>query len=153
MLGRGRRGVQGLEHLGPESAENLYSRPRQCRGNTEHVLSSYGGKETYIRCFFGEEISRVGGAGPRTRGSTGFGTFWGLKVLKTSTPPRARGNVGEYRSCAVFVWWEGNLLPLLLRRSNKQGWGCWAADAGGVQVLEHLGSESAENLYSPACPR
>ena len=33
MLARGRGGVQGLEHLGPES-ENLYSpvHPRQCSG-------------------------------------------------------------------------------------------------------------------------
>ena len=61
---------------------------------------------------------------------------------------RARGNAGEYRSSAVFVWWEGNLHSLLFRRSNKQGWGCWA----GVRVLEHLVPESAENLYSPACP-
>ena len=140
MLGRGRGGVQVLERLGPESAENLYSpaRPgnageyRACavsvwwegnllslllqrsneqgcggcwaagageyrfwnvwglkvlktctpprapamQGNTEHVLSLYGGKETYFRYFFREAMSRVvGGAGPRARGSTGFGTF------------------------------------------------------------------------------
>ena len=69
------------------------------------------------------------------------------QVLKTSTPPRARGNAREHRSCAVFVWWEGNLHSLLPRRSNKQGWGCWAAELGvlgrgrgGVQVLENLGT-------------
>ena len=79
------------------------------QGNTDHVPSLSGGKETYFRYFFGETITRVVGAGPRTRGSTGFGTLWGLKVLKTCTPPRARGNAGKYRACAVFVWWEGNL--------------------------------------------
>ena len=73
MLARG-RGGQVLEHLGHESAENLYSpaRPRQCRGI--QIMCCLG-KETYLRCFFGQAISRVGGAGPRTRGSTGFGTF------------------------------------------------------------------------------
>ena len=85
-------------------------------------------------------------------GSTGFGTPWGLKVLKTSTPPRTCGNAGEYRSIAVFVWWEGNLLSLLLRRSNK-GLGVLGRGRGGVRVLEHLGPESAENLYSSARPR
>ena len=84
MLGRGRGGVQVLEHLGPESAENLYSpaRPRQCRGI-------------------------------------------------------------QSMCCLCMV--------LLLRRSNKQG--VLGRGRGGVQVLEHLGPESAENLYSPACPR
>ena len=76
----------------------------------------------------------------------------GLKVLKTCTPPRARGNAGEYRACAVFVWWEGNLHSLLLRRSNKQGWGCWAGDAGESGFGTFKGPESPENLYSPACP-
>ena len=77
------------------------------QGNTDHVLSLYGGKETYFRYFFGEAISRLGVLG------------------------RGRGG--------VFVWWEGNLHSVLLRRSNKQGWGCWAGEY--------------ENLYSPACPR
>ena len=111
------------------------------QGNTEHVLSLYGGKKAYIRywCWAADA------------GEYRFWNIWGLKVLETCTPPRARGNAGEYRSCAVFVWWEGNLLSLLLRRSNKQGWGC---GRGGVQVLEHLGPESAENnLYSPVRPR
>ena len=73
MLARGRGGVQVLEHLGPESAENLYSpaRPRQCRG-IQIMCCLWEG--TCFRYFFGEATSRVGGAGPRTRGSTGFGT-------------------------------------------------------------------------------
>ena len=74
-----------------------------------------------------------------------FWNIWGLKVLKTCTPPRARGNAGEYRLCAVFVWWEGNYF-----RYNKQGWGCWAADAGEYRFWNTMGPESAENLYSPA---
>ena len=67
-----------------------------------------------------------------------------MLVLNTCTPLRTRGNAGEYRACAVSVWWEGNLLSLLLRRNNKQGWGCWAGDAGeyrfwniwGLRVLK-----------------
>ena len=75
--GSGTRGeYTGFGTFGAESAENLYSpAPAAMQGNTEHVLSLYGGKETYFRYFFGEAISRVGGAGPGTRGSTGFGTF------------------------------------------------------------------------------
>ena len=71
------------------------------QGNTDHVLSLYSGKETYIRCFFGEAISRVRGcwAADAVRG-TGFGVqVWGLKVPKTCTRPRAPGNAGEYRTC------------------------------------------------------
>ena len=138
VLGRGRGGVQVLERLWPEGAETVLPRaPAAMQGNTEHVLSLYGGKETYVRCFFGEAISRVGDAGQQGwgcwAGDAGEYRFWnicGLRVLKTCTPPRARGNVGEYRSCADFVWWEGNLRSLLLRRSNKQGCGCWATDEG-----------------------
>ena len=119
MLGRGRGGAQVLEHLGPESAENLYSprAPAAMQGNTEHVLSLYGGKETYIRCFFGEAISRVGGCWAADAGEYRFWNIWGLKVLKTCAPPRTRGNAGEYRSCAVFVWWEG---PTFVTSSEKQ---------------------------------
>ena len=97
MLGRGRGGVQVLEHLGPESAENLYSpaRPRQCRGIQIMCCLCMVGRKTYIRCFFGEAISRVGGAGPEYR----FWNIWGLKVPKTCTRPRAPGNAGEYRTC------------------------------------------------------
>ena len=70
----------------------------------------------------------------RGRGEYRFWNIWGLKVLKTCTPPRARGNEGEYRSGAVFVWWEGTLHSLLLGRRNKQGGGCWAADAGALSL-------------------
>ena len=47
MLGRERGGVQVLEHLGPESAENLYSpAPAAMQGNTEHVM--VGRKPTFV---------------------------------------------------------------------------------------------------------
>ena len=76
-------GVQVLERLWPEGAETVIPRtPAAMQGNTDHVLTLSGGKETYDRYFFGEATSglgmlgsRVGGAGPGTRGSTGFGTF------------------------------------------------------------------------------
>ena len=87
MLARGRGGAQVLEHLGPESAENLYSpaRPWQCRGNTEHVLSLYGGKKAYIRywCWAADA------------GEYRFWNIWDLKVLKTCTPPRAPAMQGN----------------------------------------------------------
>ena len=59
--------------------------PAAMQGNTDHLLSLYGGKETYIRYFFGEAISRVGGAGPEYE----FWNIWFLKVPKTCTRPRA----------------------------------------------------------------
>ena len=95
MPARRRGGVQVLERLGLESAENLYfpAPPRAMQGTTELVLSLYGGKEPYC-----------------TR-------------------------------------------SLLLRRSNQYaGLRVPARGRGGVQVLERLGLESAENLYSPAPP-
>ena len=122
------------------------------QGNTDHVLSLYGGKETYCRYFFGEAISRVGWCWAADAGEYRFWNIWGLKVLKTCTPPRARGNAGEYRACAVFVW-EGNLHSLLLRRSNKQGWGCWAAGLGVLDRSTGLGLQVPKHLYSPACQR
>ena len=79
MLGHGRGVVQVLERLGPESAENLsvYSpaRPRQCRGiQSMCCLCMVGRKPTFVTSSEKQQ-SRVGGAGPRTRGSPGFGTF------------------------------------------------------------------------------
>ena len=167
VLGRGRGGVQVLEHLGPESAEHLYSpaRPQQCRGiQIMCCLCMVGRKPTFVASSE-KQHSRVRGAGQQgwgcwagDAGECRFWNIWGLKVLNTCTPPHAPGNAGEYRSCAVSVWWEGTLHSLLLRRSKvggagQQGWGCWAGDAGEYRVLEHLGPESAEHLYSPARPR
>ena len=92
---RGRGGVQVLERLGLESAENLYSPvpPGQCRGLENLCCLCTGGKEPYC-----------------TR-------------------------------------------SLLLRRNNQYaGLRAPARGRGGVQVLERLGPESAENPYSPAPP-
>ena len=89
---RGRGGVQVLERLGLESAENLYSPapPGQCRGLQNLCCRCMAGRNptVHVRYFLGEAIS-------------------------TRVPGRGRG---------------------------------------GVQVLERLGPESAENLYSPAPP-
>ena len=89
----------------------------------------------------------------RGRGGVQVLEHLGLKVLKTCTPPRARGNAGEYRAYAVFVWWEGNLLSLLLRGSNKQGWGCWAADAGEYRFWNVWGLKMLKTCTPLARPR
>ena len=135
MLGRGRGGVQVLERLGLESAENLYSpaRPRQCSGiQSMCCLCTVWWEGNLLSLLLGRSNKQGWGCWAADAGEYRFWSTWGVKVLKTCTPPRARGNEGEYRSGAVFVWWEGNLLSLLLRSSNKQGWGCWAADAGST---------------------
>ena len=65
------------------------------QGNAEHVLSLYGGKETDMRCFFGEGLgmlgSRVGGAGPEYR--------FGPESAENLYSPRAPRNAEEYRTC------------------------------------------------------
>ena len=87
----------------------------------------------------------------RFRGS--FWNIWGLKMLKTCTPPRAPGNAGEYRTCAVFVRREGILHSLLLRRSNKQGWGCWAGDAGPYRFWNIWGLKVLKTCTPRARPK
>ena len=168
VLGRGRGGVQVLEHLGPESAEHLYSpaRPQQCREYRSCAVSVWW--EGTLHSLLLRRSSKQGwGCWAAGLGVLGRGRG-GVQVLEHLGPesaehlysPARPQQCREYRSCAVSVWWEGTLHSLLLRRSSKQGWGCWAAGLGvlgrgrgGVQVLEHLGPESAEHLYSPARPR
>ena len=74
MLGRGRGGVQVLEHLGPEVLKTCT--PPRARGNAgDAVFVWCEGNLLLLLRRSNKPISRVGGAGPRTRGSTGFGTF------------------------------------------------------------------------------
>ena len=109
----------------------------------------------HVRYFLGETIStRTCGCRPGDAGEYRFWNAWGLKVPKTCTPPRPPGNAGDYRTCAVFVWREGTLHVryFLGEAIKKRACGCRPGDDGGVQVLERLGLESAENLYFPAPP-
>ena len=130
---RGRGGVQVLERLGPESAQNLCSPapPGAMQGTTELVLSLYGGKEPlHVRYFLGEAIKkRACGCRPGDAGEYRFWNAWGLKVPKTCTPPRPPGNAGDYRTCAVFVWREGilHVRYFLGETINKRACGCPAA--------------------------
>ena len=69
------------------------------QGNTEHVLSLYGGKETYINVASSEKQqaglgmlgSRVGGAGREYR--------FGPESAENLYSPRAPRNAEEYRTC------------------------------------------------------
>ena len=148
MLAWGRGGVQVLEHLGPESAENLYSsrapgnagKYRSCAVSvwwegTPHSLLLRRSKQAGL----GVLGSRVGGAEPETRGSTGFGTFfWRLKVLKTCTPPARpaamQGNTDHVLS--LYGGQEDYIRYFFGEAIIKQGWGCWA----GVQVFGTFGA-------------
>ena len=97
MPARGRGGVQVLERLGPESAQNLdlYSPapPGQCRELNLCCLCMAGRNPTvHVRYFLGETIStRACGCRPGDAGEYRFWNAWGLKVPKTCTPraPRA----------------------------------------------------------------
>ena len=157
---RGRGGVQVLERLGLESAENLYSPapPGQCRGLQNLCCLCMAGRNptVHVRYFSGETIStRACGCRPGDAGEYRFWNAWGLKVPKTCTPPRPRAMQG---TTELVLSLYGGKEPyctrsLLLRRSNQEaGLQVPARGRGGVQVLERLGLESAENLYSPAPP-
>ena len=152
---RGRGGVQVLERLGPESAQNLYSPAPSgpCRG-LHRTCAVFVWREgtLHVRYFIGETINtRACGCRPGDAGEYRFWNAWGLKVPKTCTPPRPPGNAGYYRTCAVFVWREGTLHVryFLGGTISKRACGCRPGDA---EVLERLGPESAQNLYSPAPP-
>ena len=157
---RGRGGVQVLERLGPESAQNLYSPapPGPCRGLQNLCCLCMAGRNptVHVRYFLGETIKYAGLRVPaRGRGgSTGFGTLGALKVPKTCTPPRPPGPCrGLQNLCCLCMAGRNPTRSLLLRRNNQYaGLRVPARGRGGVQVLERLGPESAQNLYSPAPP-
>ena len=109
---RRRGGVQVLERLGLESAENLYSPapPGQCRGLQNLCCLCMAGRTLHVRYFLGDAIKkRACGCRPGDAGEYRFWNAWGLKVPKTCTPPRPPSNARDYRTCAVFVWREGTL--------------------------------------------
>ena len=87
------------------------------QGNTEHVLSLYGGKETYIRCFFGEAISRVGGAGPGTRGSKGLEHLRPESAENLYSPARPRVCRGIQSMCCLCMV---RRKPTFVASSEKQ---------------------------------
>ena len=78
----------------------------------------------------------------------------GPEVPKTCTSPRAPGPCTGLQSLCCFCMAGRNPTRSLLHRRNNQyaGLRVPARGRGGVQVLERLGPESAENLYSPAPP-
>ena len=112
---RGRGGVQVLERLGPESAQNLYSPapPGQCRGLQNLCCRCMAGRNptVHVRYFLGETIStRACGCRPGDAGEYRFWKRLGLESAENLYSPRPPGNAGDYRTCAVFAWREGTLL-------------------------------------------
>ena len=159
---RGRGGVQVLERLGPESAQNLYSPapPGQCRG-LENLCCrcNYGGKEPYCtRSLLLRRNNQYAGLRVPARGRGGIQVLERLGLesaenLYSPAPPGAMQGTTEL----VLSLYGGKepycTRSLLLRRNNQYaGLRVPARGRGGVQVLERLGPESAENLYSPAPP-
>ena len=118
------------------------------QGTTELVLSLYGGKEPYCtRSLLLTRNNQYAGLRVPARGRGGVQVLerLGLESAQNLYSPAPPGNAGDYRTCAVFVWREGTL-------HQEAGLRVPARGRGGVQVLERLGLESAENLYSPAPP-
>ena len=157
MPARGRGGVQVLERLGLESAQNLYSHapPGPCRGLQNLCRFCMAGRNP-TRSLLHRRNNQYAACGchPGDAGEYRFWNAWGLKVPKTCTPPRPPGHAGDYRTCAVFVWREGTLHVryFLGEIINKRACGCRPGTRGSIQVLERLGLESAQNLYSHAPP-
>ena len=152
---RGRGGVQVLERLGPESAQNLHSPAPPGRGLQNLCCLCMAGRNPTRSLLHRRNNQYAGLRVPaRDAGEYRFWNAWGLKVPKTCTPPRPPGHAGDYRTCAVFVWREGTLHVRYFIGETINTWACGSrpGDAGGVQVLERLGPESAQNLYSPAPP-
>ena len=153
----------------PQAFQNLYSPASPGRHPQARVLIASPGLQNlccgcmagrnptvHVRYFLGETIStRACGCRPGDAGEYRFWNAWGLKVPKTCTPraPRAMQGTTEL----VLSLYGGKepycTRSLLLRRSNQYaGLRVPARGRGGVQVLERLGLESAQNLYSPAAP-
>ena len=136
---RGRGGVQVLERLGPESAQNLYSPapPGQCRG-LQHLC---------CLCMAGRNPTRS--LLLRRNNQS-----WGLKVPKTCTPPRPPGNAGDYRTCAVFVWREGTLhvRQFLGETISKRACGCRPGDVGEYRFWNAWGLKVPKTCTPPRPP-
>ena len=158
---RGRGGVQVLERLGPESAQNLYSTapPGPCRGLQNLCCLCMAGRNptVHVRYFLGQEKQSVyAGLRVPARGRGGVQVLERLGLesaenLYSPAPPGQR--TGLQNLCCFCMAGRNPTRSLLLRRSNQEaGLRVPARGRGGVQVLERLGLESAENLYSPAPP-
>ena len=86
------------------------------QGNIEHVLPLYGGKETYIRCFFGEAISRVGPCWAAGLGVLGRSTGLGVRFLRFGSVPEPSWI--WVPSCGFQSFWVQRLHLLALQHSG-----------------------------------
>ena len=127
------------------------------QGTTELVLSLYGGKEPYCtRSLPLRRNNQYAGLRVPARGRGG------VQVLERLGPESAQNLYspappgpcrGLQNLCCLCMAGRNPTRSLLLRRCNQEaGLRVPARGRGGVQVLERLGPESAENLYSPAPP-
>ena len=127
------------------------------QGTTELVLSLYGGKEPYCtRSLLLRRRNQETGLRVPTRGRGGVQVLerLGLESAENLYSPAPPGQcTGLQNLCCFCMAGRTPTRSLLLRRSNQEaGLRVPARGRGGVQVLERLGPESAQNLYSPALP-
>ena len=125
------------------------------QGTTELVLSLYGGKNP-TRSLLLRRRNQEAGLRVPTRGRGGVQVLERLGLesaenLYSPAPPEQC--TGLQNLCCFCMAGRNPTRSLLLRRSNQEaGLRMPARGRGRVQVLERLGLESAQNLYSPAPP-
>ena len=127
------------------------------KGTTELVLSLYGGQEPYCtRSLLLRRSNQYADLRVPAQGRGGVQVLerLGLESAQNLYSPAPPGQCrGLQNLCYRCMAGRNPTRSLLLRRSNQYaGLRVPARGRGGVQVLERLGPESAENLYSPAPP-
>ena len=157
MPARGRGGVQVLERLGPESAQNLYSPapPGPCRGLQNLCCLCMAGRNPTRSLLLRRNNQYAGLRVPAWgRGGVQVLERLGPESAQNLYSPAPPGPCRGLQNLCCFCMAGRNPTRSLLHRRNNQyaGLRVPARGRGGVQVLERLGPESAQNLYSPAPP-
>ena len=152
---RGRGGVQVLERLGPESAQNLYSPAPPGRGLQNLCCLCMAGRNPTRSLLHRRNNQYAGLRVPaRDAGEYRFWNAWGLKVAKTCTPPRPPGHAGDYRTCAVFVWRAGTLHVRYFIGETINTWACGSrpGDAGEYRFWNAWGLKVPKTCTPPRPP-
>ena len=151
---RGRGGVQVLERLGLESAEIPYSPapPGQCRGLQNLCCLCMAGRNP-TRSLLLRRNNQYADLRVPARGRGGvqvlerLGPESAQNLYSPAPPGQCRG---LQNLCCLCM--AGRNPTRSLEKQSISGL-AGARRRGAVQVLERLGPESAQNLYSPRAPR
>ena len=146
-----------MERLGPESAQNLYSPAPPGNAGDYRTCAVFVWREgTLTRSLLLRRSNQEAGLRVPARGRGGVQVLelLGLERPKTCTPPRPRGNAGDYRTCAVFVWREGTLHVryFLGEAINKRACGCRPGDAGEYRFWNAWGLKMPKTCTPPRPP-